>query len=111
MSDTEPDAAERAALGAALAGVTSERERAGRLVRETWVAWAREQPFPKESWLTGWDELGKGQREVDIRIGEKVALAERERIAKVAEDLGAHYHGPDYDRTASFSDYRRGAKA
>ena len=39
------------------------------------------------------------------------ALTEKERIAKVAEDLGAHYHGPDYDRTASFADFLRGAKA
>jgi hypothetical protein len=55
------------------------REALGRLVRETWVAWAREQPDPKPSWLTGWDELDEGQREVDCRIGEAVAAAERER--------------------------------
>lgn len=39
------------------------------------------------------------------------ALTEKERIAKRAEDLGAHYHGPDYDRIASFADYLRGAKS
>ena len=27
------------------------REDLGRLVRETWIAWAREQPDPKPSWL------------------------------------------------------------
>lgn len=51
------------------------REALGRLVRETWVAWAREQPAPKGSWLAGWDELDDGQREVDMRIGEAVAAA------------------------------------
>jgi hypothetical protein len=103
-SDTEPDAPEREALGAALAepvplvlpadeyavvtrvaaalaGATGERERLGCLVRETWVAWAREQPGPKPSWLTGWDDLDEGQREVDMRIGVAVAVAERERLA------------------------------
>jgi hypothetical protein len=57
------------------------REPLGRLVRETWVAWAREQPRPwKASHLTGWDDLGAGDREVDMRIGAAVAAAERERL-------------------------------
>jgi hypothetical protein len=51
------------------------REDLGRIVRETWVAWAREQPDPKPSWLTDWDDLDAGQREVDMRIGEAVAAA------------------------------------
>lgn len=55
----------------------SRREDLGRLVRETWVAWAGEQPGPKPSWMTGWDELDDGQREVDMRIGEAVAANER----------------------------------
>lgn len=63
------------------------REDLGRLVRETWIAWAREQTDPKPSWLTGWDELDDGQREVDRRIGAAVAAqataAERERLAAV----------------------------
>jgi hypothetical protein len=45
------------------------REPLGRIVRETWVAWAKEQDDPKPGWLTGWDELDAGQREVDMRIG------------------------------------------
>ena len=53
--------------------MTGDREALGRLVRETWVAWAAEQPDPKGSWLTGWDELDAGQREVDMRIGHAVA--------------------------------------
>lgn len=51
------------------------REELGRLVRETWVAWAAEQPNPKPSWLTGWEQLDHGQREVDMRIGEAIAKA------------------------------------
>ena len=50
-------------------------EALGRLVRETWIEWATEQPDPKPSWLVGWDELNAGQREVDIRIGSAVAAA------------------------------------
>lgn len=50
--------------------VRADRESLGRLVREVWVQWATEQSDPKPSWLTGWDELDDGQREVDMRIGE-----------------------------------------
>lgn len=56
------------------------REAFGRLVRETWVEWAREQPDPKPAWLTGWNELDYGQREVNMRIGAAVAAAERARL-------------------------------
>lgn len=45
------------------------RELLGRLVRQTWVNWACEQPDPKSSWLLPWEELDDGQREVDMRIG------------------------------------------
>jgi hypothetical protein len=54
----------------------------GRRVREAWIAWAKEQPNPKLSWLTEWDDLDPGQREVDIRIGRAVAAAERERLGR-----------------------------
>lgn len=52
-------------------------EELGRVVRETWVAWAREQPDCKPSWLVPWDELDAGQREVDMRIGAGVVKALR----------------------------------
>jgi hypothetical protein len=52
---------------------TANREDLGRAVRDAWVAWAREQDNPKDSWLVGWDELDEGQREVDMRIGEALA--------------------------------------
>ena len=32
------------------------------------------EPAPKPSWLTGWDDLDEGQREVDMRIGEAVIV-------------------------------------
>lgn len=54
--------------------MADDREPLGRLVRETWVAWAREQYRPKPSWLAGWEDLDNGQREVDMRIGSAVAV-------------------------------------
>lgn len=83
--DWEPDSGTDP-LAAALTGglreigpviVTGESERLGRLVRDVWVAWACERENPKNSWLVPWDELDDSQREVDIRIGEAVAIAVR----------------------------------
>lgn len=48
------------------------RDALGRVVREEWVAWAREQPDPKPSWLVPYDELPEGMKEADRRIGEGV---------------------------------------
>jgi hypothetical protein len=62
------------------------RELLGRVVRAAWVAWAKEQPDPKPSWLTGWDELDDGQREVDMRIGAAVAKHAAEQCADVAAE-------------------------
>jgi hypothetical protein len=55
-----------------------DREALGRLVRDEWVRWAREQPNPKPSWLTPWSDLSESEREVDRRIGERVANAVRQ---------------------------------
>lgn len=63
-------------------GARGRTEALGRLVREAWVAWAREQDDPKPSWLVPWEELGDGQREADIRIGEAVAAGERARTGQ-----------------------------
>jgi hypothetical protein len=41
----------------------------GRRVREVWIAWAKEQPNPKPSWLTPYDELEEVDKEADRRIG------------------------------------------
>jgi hypothetical protein len=60
--------------------MTNPRIPYGRLVRRNFVRWAREQRNPKPSWLLKWDEIDDDQREVDMRIGEAVAAAERQRI-------------------------------
>jgi hypothetical protein len=62
------------------------RVQRGRLVRETWVTWAKRQRRPHDSWLIGWDALGAGQREVDMLIGDAVAEAERDRHAQELAD-------------------------
>lgn len=65
----------------------TERERLGRLVREVWIEWAREQPDPKPSWLVEWDDLPVPDREVDRRIGERLVAAERERADTLQDAL------------------------
>ncbi len=52
--------------------MTPDREALGRLVRDEWIAWAREQDNPKPSWLAPWEELSEPDREVDRRIGERL---------------------------------------
>jgi hypothetical protein len=47
----------------------------GRLVREVWLKWAREQPSPKASWLLPWEELSEADRDVDRRIGRRLFQA------------------------------------
>ena len=59
-----------------------DRESLGRLVRETWVEWAREQPTPKPSWLVSWNELPEPDKEVDRRIGEALYRLGREKAAE-----------------------------
>lgn len=50
-----------------------DRENLGIIVRDEWMAWAREQPNIKTSWLTPWTLLTEPEREVDRRIGERIA--------------------------------------
>ena len=47
----------------------------GALVRDEWIAWAKEQPDITEHphWLTEWEKLSERDREVDRRIGMRVA--------------------------------------
>jgi hypothetical protein len=56
----------------------SERDAGGRLVREVWIEWAREQPNPKPSWLVPWEGLSESDREVDRRIAERLMQFGRE---------------------------------
>ena len=80
---------------------TQGREALGRLVREVWVEWAEEQPVPKASWLTPWEQLDGGQREVDMRIGSTVAA-----VARAAERVAA---ARDRDLLAAAADIIRRA--
>jgi hypothetical protein len=48
------------------------RERLGRVVREAWIAWAKEQKETKDSWLSPWEELAEPFKEADRRIGQAV---------------------------------------
>ena len=68
--------------------MSDDRGPLGRLVRDTWVAWAMEQPGIKLSWLVTWDQLPEDdpQREVDMRIGEAVAAATRREIAAIRQE-------------------------
>ena len=57
-----------------------EREVLGRLVRDIWIEWAKEQPSPKSSWLVPWENLSEPDREVDRRIGESIAKHVRDGV-------------------------------
>lgn len=61
------------------------REGLGKLVRDVWVRWAKEQPNPKPSWLLPWEELGEADKEVDRRIGEALAVRGAQYTLKAAD--------------------------
>ena len=67
----------------------TDRETLGKLVRETWVAFAQEQQLQgkevKPHHLLSWDELDEDNKEVDRRIGEEVALKVILACAEIAE--------------------------
>lgn len=44
----------------------------GRIVREMWIAWAKEQPLPKPSWLVPYDQLSEPDKEADRLIGKRL---------------------------------------
>lgn len=64
----------------------SAREWLGIVVREAWTAWAREQPAPKPSWLTPWEQLTEPEREADRRIGEAVQGTVLQEIGTLARE-------------------------
>lgn len=69
------------------------RERLGKLVREVWIAWAKEQPTPKESWLKPWEGLSEPDKEVDRRIGETLYNLERPLQKTLAQDMESQPRG------------------
>jgi NTP pyrophosphatase (non-canonical NTP hydrolase) len=68
----------------------SDREALGRLVRDIWVETVLELiPDPKDSWTARWDDLHDTfQREVDMRIGERLAAAGVALAATTAGQAG-----------------------
>lgn len=70
-----------------LASTIDERDMLGQHVRKVWVAWAREQPDPKPSWLLPWEQLSEPDREVDRRIGETLFKMGMNAEAFVAQKL------------------------
>ena len=85
-----------------------DREPYGRIVHEIRCAWHLEQRITP----TPWEGLDDGERERDMRIGlaisMRAATAERERICKLADDVGARYlDGGDWSASARLSDLIR----
>lgn len=80
----------------------TDREHLGRLVRSAWVQWAYEQPVRKAHWLTAWEDLPAPEREVDRRIGERIAArattlthrqlgAVQDQLAKAQADVQKYF--------------------
>lgn len=69
-----------------LTALPETREPLGRMVRQIWINWAKEQANPKPSWLLPWESLDDGQKEVDMWIGETLHTAGRRSILDPLED-------------------------
>lgn len=67
-----------------MADAIKDREALGRLVREEWIAWAKEQPSSKASWLVPWEGLSEPDKEVDRRIGVRLAALMPDQIDPLA---------------------------
>lgn len=52
----------------------TERDRLGRLVRETWVAYCLETGNTKPSHIAPWEELSEWDKEADRRIADAIML-------------------------------------
>ena len=80
------------------APTNGDREALGMRVRQIWLAWAKQQPQTKPSWLKPWEELPECYREVDRRIGAAIwgdAYAEFQgKIASLEADLLKARHSP-----------------
>lgn len=78
--------------------VPVDRESLGKIVREVWIEWAKEQPSPKPSWLVPWEGLSESDKEVDRRIGERLlrhahtlATTQHLRIREATQKLVAEF--------------------
>lgn len=83
-----------------IAQAAGDRDYLGRIVRDAWVAWAREQPNPKPQHLDPWEALPEPIKEVDRRIGaaaraavchdlSNAVQAERDRAIAAEADAAA----------------------
>lgn len=67
------------------------RDDLGRTLREVWVAWAREQPDAKPSWLVPWEQLDEAHKEVDRRMAEALyelgALGSKGMVAFIRSQM------------------------
>jgi len=53
----------------------------GKIVRNAWIEWAKEQSSPKSSWLVPYEELSQADKDADIRIGRAVEDAINKALA------------------------------
>ena len=104
----EPDGAERAALGAALAEpVPPAQSSLLDLWRLAGGGTAQYQPALFAELMCAREPALRGVTDTDTGAITAAVTAEKNRIAQVAADLRAHYHHGD-GRSASFADYLRG---
>ena len=108
MSTPNPDPLERAALGAALAEPVPPAQSLLELWRLAGGGTAQYQPALFAEFMCAREPALRGA--VDPSAITRAVTAERERCAQVAEDLGAHYHGPD-GQSAPLAGYLRGARS
>lgn len=74
-------------------GPEDQAERLGQVVRSEWVRWAAEQPdvASHPRWILGWEEIEERDREVDRRIGLRVARDTVLRLASSSPEYDASY--------------------
>lgn len=97
-----------------MATVKPNDEQLGRLVRDVWMEWAREQPDIEQrpDWIDPWEKLPARIQEVDSRIGcvlfaagfTAAVTGERyltmQRIVKAATDLADAGDSKEYQQAA-----------
>lgn len=67
-------------------------EELGRMVRDTWVAWAREQPDTADhpSWTRLWDALSERDKDADRRIGRALFDLGALTALKIHQEITEH---------------------
>lgn len=52
----------------------------GRVVQDTWAEQAKKMPNSPDSWKRGWEEISEPMKEIDRKIGCRVALRLMEEL-------------------------------